>query len=162
MTLEQLDAIVLDFDGVLTDDRVYVDQDGREMVCCNRRDGLGFDVLRQTRLQLFILSTERNPVVSARGAKLQIPVFQGSQDKAASLLDLAETNGFRLDRTLYVGNDLNDYDAICMCGFSACPSDGHPRIKECVSVELKSRGGDGVVRELVEDVLCLMHTDDAL
>jgi len=155
MKLNDLDAIIFDFDGVLTDDRVYVDQDGREMVCCNRRDGLGFDVLRRTSLKLFILSTERNLVVSRRGEKLQVPVYQGSGNKVESLSKMSQTHGFELNRALFVGNDLNDYDAMRACGFSVCPADSHPQICDIAGVVLKANGGAGVVRELVEDVLKL-------
>jgi 3-deoxy-D-manno-octulosonate 8-phosphate phosphatase KdsC-like HAD superfamily phosphatase len=86
---DSIDCIIFDFDGVLTDDCVWVDQDGREMVCCSRRDGLGFDILRQGGLKLFIFSTETNPVVSQRAAKLKMPAIQGCADKARALTGLA-------------------------------------------------------------------------
>lgn len=149
----KVSAIVFDFDGVLTDDRVYVDQDGREMVCCNRRDGLGFDILRKAGIKLFILSTETNPVVARRAEKLKIPAVQGSRDKAASLRKLALSEGVDLAETLFVGNDINDLPAICLCGFSACPSDSHPSVKSAVTHVLQTAGGQGVTREIVEKVL---------
>jgi YrbI family 3-deoxy-D-manno-octulosonate 8-phosphate phosphatase len=148
-----MQTIVFDFDGVLTDDRVWVDQDGREMVCCSRRDGLGFDILRQSGLKLFILSTETNPVVSQRAAKLKVPVIQGCADKAQALTDLAAKEGIDLSRTLYVGNDLNDLAAIQLCGYSACPADAHPTIKNAVTFVLVTSGGQGVTREIIEAVL---------
>jgi 3-deoxy-D-manno-octulosonate 8-phosphate phosphatase (KDO 8-P phosphatase) len=149
---QQLEAIVFDFDGVLTDNRVFVDEDGREMVCCHRGDGLAFDVLKKTHLQLFIMSTETNLVVTCRGEKLGIPVYQSTKDKKSSLESLAPEKKFNLGKTLFVGNDLNDYQVMQLCGFSACPSDSHPKIIETASIVLKKKGGKGVVRELVEDV----------
>ncbi len=149
----QLEAIVFDFDGVLTDNRVFVDEDGREMVCCHRGDGLAFDVLKQTHLQLFILSTETNLVVTRRGEKLRIPVFQSTKDKKSSLERLASEKNFSLGKTLFVGNDLNDYQVMQICGFSACPSDSHPKILEIATFSLNKKGGNGVVRELVEQSL---------
>jgi len=151
----QLDAIVFDFDGVLTDNRVWTDQDGREMVACSRADGLAFDVLRRLPLKLFILSTEQNPVVSARAKKLKVAVFQGVGNKKEALQELARERGFSLARTLYVGNDLNDMPAIEVCGFSACPADSHPRVIEAATFRLKQPGGNGAVRELVEHILCI-------
>jgi 3-deoxy-D-manno-octulosonate 8-phosphate phosphatase (KDO 8-P phosphatase) len=148
-----MQTIVFDFDGVLTDDRVWVDQDGREMVCCSRRDGLGFDILRQSGLKLFILSTETNPVVSKRAAKLKVTAIQGCADKARALTELAAKEGVDLSRTLYVGNDLNDLPAIRLCGYSACPADAHPAIKDAVTFVLATSGGHGVVRDIVEDLL---------
>ena len=155
MFVDELEAIVLDFDGVLTDNRVWVDEDGRESVRCNRADGLAFDVLRTMELQLLILSTETNPVVRCRGKKLQVPVYQGTSDKVETLTRMASELGFDLKRTLYVGNDLNDYEAMKMCGTSACPSDSHPRILQISDIVLQTPGGGGVMREVVEQVLAL-------
>jgi len=100
LELSELEAIVFDFDGVLTDNNVYLDQNGNEMVCCSRADGLAFDVLRQTHLKLFILSTETNSVVSRRGEKLKIPVFQGIKDKQTSLEELSQHEGFSLAKMI--------------------------------------------------------------
>ena len=155
LDLKKLDAIVFDFDGVMTDNRVYVGQNGDEWVCCNRGDGLGFDVLRQTSLKLFILSTETNPVVTSRGKKIGIVVCQGEKNKEKALNSLAEKEQFDLNKTLFVGNDLNDYKAMQASGFSACPSDSHPAILKIATFRLSSRGGEGVVRELVENILKL-------
>ena len=148
-------AIIFDFDGVLTDDRVYVDQDGREMVCCSRRDGIGFDILRKTAIKLFILSTETNPVVAKRAEKLRIPAIQGSKDKAESLRQLASRESLDLASTLFVGNDVNDLPAIRLCGCSACPSDAHPSVKVAVTHVLETPGGHGVTREIIEKILKL-------
>jgi len=155
LNLYSLQAIIFDFDGVLTDDHVWVDQDGREMVCCSRRDGLGFDLLRQTDLQLFILSTETNLVVSRRAEKLKINCIQGSQDKASALQCLAREKGFSLSQALYVGNDLNDLEAMQLCGYSACPRDAHAEVQKIATFQLQTLGGQGVVREIVENLLKL-------
>lgn len=151
----EVDAIVFDFDGVLTDNCVYVDVDGREMVRCNRADGLGFDILRAEPVRMFILSTERNAVVSTRAAKLGIPVFHGVADKERDLAELAAREGFALARTLYVGNDLNDLAAIRTCGASACPADAHAAVKAVATWPLRTAGGAGVVREIVEEIFLL-------
>lgn len=153
MNSSDLSAIIFDFDGVLTDDRVWVDQDGREMVCCSRRDGLAFDVLRHTNLKIFILSTEKNPVVAARARKLRIEVAHGSTNKAETLQTLAEQHAFSLSSALYVGNDINDLDAMQACGHSACPSDAHPAILSVAQHHLATPGGQGVAREVVEKLL---------
>ena len=163
--IDQLEAIVFDFDGVLTDDRVFVDQDGREMVCCTRSDGIAFDILRKTKVKLFILSTEKNTVVVRRGEKLRVPVVCGATNKIEGLKSLAAEQGFTLDRTLYVGNDVNDFYAMRACGFSACPADSHAQIRDIAGFVLEKNGGTGVVREIVEKLLGLdalkhWHTDN--
>ena len=155
LALSRITTLVFDFDGVLTDNRVYVDENGRESVCCHRSDGLAFDALRRSRFKLFILSTETNPVVSARARKLNIPVYQGVRDKQAALRDLAQKHSLPLQHVLYVGNDLNDYHAMRACGFAVCPRDSHPHIKAVAHIILKTKGGGGIVRELAEDVLRL-------
>jgi len=150
-----LDALIFDFDGVLTNNLVYLDQDGNEWVGCSRSDGLAFDVLRKLNKPCYILSTEKNPVVSARARKLKLTVIQGISDKVEGLEELVAKEGLDLSKVLYVGNDLNDYRAMLLCGYSACPSDSHNTIKEIATFMLHTEGGKGVVRELLEDVLKL-------
>ena len=158
ITLENIDAFIFDFDGVLTNNLVFVDQDGKESVSCNRSDGLAFDVLRKLKKPSYILSTEKNPIVSARAKKLKIQAIQGVEDKVKELLSLAKTNEYNLNRILYVGNDINDYKAMKLCGYSACPSDSHAKILEIVTFSLKTPGGQGIVRELV-DIFKITETD---
>ena len=150
ITLENIDAFIFDFDGVLTNNLVFVDQDGKESVSCNRSDGLAFDVLRKLKKPSYILSTEKNPIVSARAKKLKIQAIQGVEDKVKELLNLAKTNEYNLNRILYVGNDINDYKAMKLCGYSACPSDSHEKIRSIATFVLQKKGGNGVIRELLE------------
>ena len=151
--LNNIDALVFDFDGVLTNNLVHLDQDGKEWVSCNRADGLAFDVLRKLEKPAYILSSEKNPVVAARARKLKVEVIQGVASKVDALETLVKGHGFKLKRILYVGNDLNDYRAMQSCGYSACPSDSHSKIKQLATIKLNCRGGEGVVRELLEDIL---------
>jgi len=153
ISLDDFDALVFDFDGVLTNNLVHLDQDGREWVSCSRADGLAFDVLRKLEKPACILSTEKNPVVTARANKLKIQAIQGISNKVDALKDLTEEHSLELDRIFYVGNDLNDYRAMQACGYSACPADSHEMIKQLATITLKTCGGEGVVRELLEDVL---------
>jgi len=155
ITLDEVDMFVFDFDGVLTNNLVHVDQDGRELVSCSRADGLAFDVLRKLNKLVFILSTETNPVVAARTSKLKVDVIQGVDDKIESIVNLAKKYDVNLNRILYVGNDLNDFYVMQACGFSVCPADSHIKIKQIASVVLNTCGGNGVIRELLEHVLCI-------
>ena len=155
ISLNDIDAFVFDFDGVLTNNLVHLDQDGKEWVSCSRSDGLAFDVLRKLNKPTFILSTEKNPVVSARANKLKIEAIQGIANKVDALVTLAETHGFNLKKVLYAGNDLNDYRVMQLCGYTICPADSHEKIKHLSKVILNTNGGNGVVRELLEDVFGL-------
>ena len=155
MILDDIDALVFDFDGVLTNNLVYLNQEGVESVACSRADGLAFDVLRKLNKPAFILSTEKNSVVAMRAKKIKIPVVQGVPDKVRAIKELADKKNYNLKSILYVGNDLNDYLVMQVCGYTACPIDSHPRIKEISENILTTKGGDGVVRELLEQVFNL-------
>jgi YrbI family 3-deoxy-D-manno-octulosonate 8-phosphate phosphatase len=130
-----------------------MDENGRESVSCSRADGLAFDVLKKLNKPAYILSTEKNLVVAARAKKLNIPVFQGIDNKSEAILELANSKGHNLENIFYVGNDLNDYFCMKLCGYTACPADSHPEIKNISDICLNTNGGNGVVRELLEEVL---------
>ena len=151
--INKIDAIIFDVDGVLTNNLVHVSQNGEEFVSCSRADGLAFDVLRKIQKPAYIISTEKNLVVESRAKKLRIPVLQGISDKTKVLKELSNKNGFKLSNIMYVGNDLNDYKAMQLCGYTACPSDSHIKIKEISKIVLTAKGGNGAVRELLESVL---------
>ncbi len=146
-------VLVFDFDGVLTDNKVYVSQDGTEMVRCSRSDGLAFDAFRKLGLRIFIISRESNPVVAARAAKLRVPVIQAVTDKLDAVSTLAAREGFNLTEMLFVGNDLNDFHIMKASGAAACPADSHPRIREIATFVLETKGGEGVATEIAEKVL---------
>lgn len=152
ISIDSIDAFVFDFDGVMTDNLVYLDQYGNEMVVCNRSDGIAFDVLRKIKKPAYIVSTEVNPVVKARADKLKITAIHGVKNKVNALNSLVDKYKYDLSRIMYIGNDLNDYKAILACGFSACPSDSHKKIKDISEIILKTKGGKGVVRELLEEI----------
>ena len=147
---EQVEYIIFDFDGVFTDNKVYVSQDGTETVVCDRRDGLGVEMLKLAGIPMLILSKERNPVVIARSEKLGLEVKTGCDDKKRFLLDFLWQKGVDSASVIYVGNDLNDLDAMEIVGCSICLSDSHKKVKEKASYILTSKGGDGAVRELAE------------
>ena len=154
-------TIVFDFDGVFTDNKVLVDQDGRESVSCDRGDGLGFDLLRafiqknNWDLQYFILSKEVNPVVSARGHKIQVDCIQAMSDKAGHLKKYLINNNLDSDGLVYLGNDINDLAAMQIAGFSIAPVDSHPLVLNQADLVLPRKGGDGFVREFIEMLIGL-------
>jgi len=151
----QIDLLVFDFDGVLTDNTVYVADDGSEAVRCNRSDGLGFDMFHAATLPVFILSTERNGVVARRAEKLRVPCLHGVGDKASALREHCRKNHIPLERVAYVGNDLNDLAVMKIVGIRWCPSDAHPAIRRLADRVLRARGGAGVAREIAEELLHL-------
>jgi len=155
LSLNNVDAFVFDFDGVLTDNTVFVSENGKEWVRCNRGDGLAFNELEKLGVKSYILSAEKNAVVSQRAKKLNIPAVQGIKNKVEALHDLSAKEGLDLTRVFYVGNDLNDFQAMKLCGFSACPADSHPKIKEIATFRLEKNGGSGILREILEEIFKL-------
>ena len=155
MNINNIDVFVFDFDGVLTNNIVHLSENGTEFVSCSRGDGLAFDVLRKLKKPAYILSTEKNNVVSARAKKLRISVLQGVENKLFGIQKIIERESCNIENVFYVGNDLNDFSAITQCGMSGCPADSHVKIKQISDIVFKTNGGCGVVRELLEDVLNL-------
>lgn len=145
--------IVFDFDGVFTDNKVYTSQDGTELVMCDRGDGLGLDLLRAAGVPLRVLSTETNPVVSARARKLKLPVEQSCGDKAAWLGRFLADEGIDPAGVVYVGNDINDLGAMALVGCAVAPADAHPSILAIADLILKAPGGHGAIRELSDRIL---------
>ena len=147
-TREDVDAVVLDFDGTQTDDRVYVDSDGRETVAVHRGDGLGIAALRRAGLEVLILSTEKNPVVAQRAAKLKLPVLHGIDRKDLALKQWCEEQGIAPERVLYAGNDANDLPCFALAGWPVAVADAHDVVRAAARAVTSRGGGDGAVREI--------------
>ena len=135
-----IDLIVYDFDGVMTDNRVIVFRDGTEAVIANRADGLGVDRFRALGIAQLILSSETNPVVRVRAAKLGLEVIVSCKDKKLALQSYCKQNGYELQKVVYVGNDLNDLDVMKIVGFPVAPADAHPDIKSLAKLVTKAKG----------------------
>ncbi|MEU0370797.1 acylneuraminate cytidylyltransferase [Streptomyces sp. NPDC006283] len=145
---EDIDAVVLDFDGTQTDDRVLIDADGREIVSVHRGDGLGVAHLRKAGLELLILSTEQNPVVAARARKLRIPVLHGIDRKDLALTRWCEEQGLTPERVLYVGNDVNDLPCFHLVGWPVAVASAHDSVRAAARAVTSTPGGEGAIREI--------------
>lgn len=150
---QTVDLVVFDFDGVFTDNRVWVDQDGVESVACHRGDGMGLALLRTKGIEAAVLSTETNPVVGERCQKLGLRYQQGLEDKAAAMRSLAEEKQVDLKNTIYLGNDINDLECMKQAGFGVAVADSHPVVIAQADMVLKMRGGYGAVRELCDLII---------
>ncbi|MFJ5289874.1 cytidylyltransferase domain-containing protein [Streptomyces sp. NPDC088348] len=146
---DDVDAVVLDFDGTQTDDRVLIDSDGREIVAVHRGDGLGIAALRDTTdLKLLILSTEQNPVVAARARKLRVPVLHGIDRKDLALKQWCEEQGVAPERVLYVGNDVNDLPCFGLVGWPVAVAQAHDAVRGAARAVTTTPGGEGAIREI--------------
>jgi YrbI family 3-deoxy-D-manno-octulosonate 8-phosphate phosphatase len=140
--------IFTDFDGCLTDDRVWLNQDGEEFVAANRKDGLAVKRLKNLGIQVVITSTETNKVVLARGNKMGVEVLQGLADKAESTDQYLKQKNLSWNDVWYIGNDVNDLGAIEKAKLSISPADAVKKVRKAVDVILKTNGGYGVLSEI--------------
>ncbi|MFE3633784.1 cytidylyltransferase domain-containing protein [Streptomyces sp. NPDC059168] len=152
-THDDIDAVVLDFDGTQTDDRVLIDSDGREFVSVHRGDGLGIAALRRSGLRMLILSTEQNPVVAARARKLRLPVLHGIDRKDLALKQWCEEQGIAPERVLYVGNDVNDLPCFALVGWPVAVASAHDVVRGAARAVTTVPGGDGAIREIASWIL---------
>ena len=150
---ERVSLVVFDFDGVMTDNRVWVDGDGHEFVAAYRSDSIGIQRLSDAGIPAVVLSTETNPVVSARCQKIGVPVIQGVTAKAEALATYLKANNVPGSEVIYLGNDSNDEPCFPMVGWSAVVSDAQPLTLRAADYVLNQRGGHGAVRELCELIL---------
>ena len=154
-------AIIFDFDGVMTDDRVWISQTGEESVCCSREDGQGIERAKAWKIPMLILSSEINPVVAARAAKLKVKVIHGIgiHSKLEILKQWSQQAQIDLTKAIYVGNDLNDIPCMTNVGFSFAPQNANTAVKDIADCILKKRGGYGAVRECLDIISSAMNTN---
>lgn len=154
--LSRIRLLATDFDGVMTDGSVYVDQTGIEMVRCSRKDGLGISMLKRAGIPIVVISKEPNPVVAVRCKKLGIPCFHGIENGEAKLKILQE---YLLNEKIdpadvaYVGDDLNDLEVLKYVGVSLTVKDAHPEVLKICDYIATRPGGGHAFREICELIL---------
>jgi len=147
---EKVSLVVFDFDGVMTDNRVWVNQDGVESVAASRGDGMGIDLMKNAGFRAVIISTEQNPVVAARAKKIGLPYFHGVGDKPEILKAYLEKEDISYKETIYVGNDVNDLPCFPLVAYAVVVADTHPDVRREADHILKHKGGYGAVREVCD------------
>lgn len=148
--IAKIRLVAFDFDGVFTDNMVYVLENGTEAVRCFRSDGLGLHKLEQLGIETVIISTEANPVVSARAHKLKIRCVQDCRDKRAALESIAKELGISLSEVAFVGNDINDLPCLTCVALPIVVQDAHPDVVSTARYQTKNPGGHGAVREVCD------------
>jgi YrbI family 3-deoxy-D-manno-octulosonate 8-phosphate phosphatase len=142
----------LDFDGVMTDNRVYVFEDGREAVRCSRLEGYGLRRLIAAGAEPIIISTEANAVVTARAKKLNIDCVQDVPDKVAAMAKLLDARGLDWSQAAFLGNDVNDLEVLARVGLAMIVADAHESMDGRGLFVTRRVGGDGAVREACDAI----------
>ena len=152
--MKQIRIVATDVDGVLTDAGMYYSESGDEWKKFNTRDGMGIKLLQKAGFVTAIITQERTKLVARRAEKLAIPeLHQGVMDKLSVLREMVARHGMSLDQVAYIGDDVNDLEALQAVGLSASPADGMPVIRAAVDYVCEKKGGEGCVRELAELLL---------
>lgn len=147
---KKIKLLVLDFDGVMTDNRVLVSEDGKEAVFCNRADGLGVEMLQKSGIKVVVISTEKNEVVKARCKKLQIECYNGIDKKIDVFSELVAKFGVDLKEVCFIGNDVNDLECIEKAGIGVAVADSYEKVLKAADYVTSKKGGDGAVREIAD------------
>jgi len=152
---EMIKMIICDFDGVVTDNLVITDQDGKESVTASRSDSMHIKTLREKGIEVMILSSEPNPVVMARAKKMGVEAMHGIglQDKGRVMREVLEQKNVKAENVVYVGNDLNDLPCFEIAGWSVAVADAYPEVIRASDHVLTKTGGHGAIRELCELIL---------
>jgi N-acylneuraminate cytidylyltransferase len=151
---DTVEAVVFDFDGVMTDNAVYVSEDGKESVRCNRSDGWGISQMRKAGIKMAVMSTEENSVVLTRCTKLKLECFhQLGDSKIDRFTAWCKEHNININNTIYIGNDENDIECLLAAGAGFTPSDAHDSAKKAADLVLDTKGGLGAVRELCDIIL---------
>jgi YrbI family 3-deoxy-D-manno-octulosonate 8-phosphate phosphatase len=148
--IHKIRLVAFDFDGVFTDNMVYVFENGTEAVRCSRGDGIGLQKLRDLGIETIIISTESNPVVSARARKLKIRCVQDCSDKRKTLEDIAQETGISLAEVAFVGNDINDLSCLECVALPIVVADAHRDVIPLALYQTQNPGGYGAVREVCD------------
>jgi 3-deoxy-D-manno-octulosonate 8-phosphate phosphatase (KDO 8-P phosphatase) len=154
--MNQIKAIAMDIDGVLTDGAFYWGSEGQEWKRFSFYDVMGISLGRKTGLIFALISGENNVLIDRFAEKMRITDFyKGCKDKAGALRLFAEKNGLDLSQVCFMGDDVNDLPALEIAGFSAAPASAHDSVKKTVMMITKANGGQGAVRELIDHVLAV-------
>jgi len=159
--LKNIKLVCFDFDGVFTNNFVYVDQNGIESVRCFRSDGIGIERLKKIGIKIYIISTEKNPVVSQRANKLNIPVMQGISDKGLAIKTICKELNLLPNQSMFIGNDINDISAFKSVRYPIGVADSFPEIDKYIINKTIKKGGEGAVREICDMILHAHEDMDA-
>ncbi|MBT3465319.1 HAD hydrolase family protein [archaeon] len=150
---QKIKLLVLDFDGVMTDNKVIVDENGKESVICNRSDGFGIELLKKAGIDVIVISKEKNKVVSARCKKLNIDCIQSIDKKIVVLQKEIEKKNLLVENVCFIGNDINDIECIKFVGIGIAVNDAYEDVKSISDYITRKKGGEGAIREICDLIL---------
>ncbi|MFA4848322.1 MAG: HAD hydrolase family protein [Methanoregula sp.] len=153
--IKNISLYTLDFDGVFTDNRVFIDENGKETVVCDRSDSLGLKMLREKRpdVTVIVISKETSRVVRARCDKLKITCYTGIDDKLTTFQKIIADMNLEPAQVAYMGNDVNDLECMTYAGIGVAVADSDPKVLAVADYITRKNGGRGAIREFIDIVL---------
>ncbi|MBA30773.1 MAG: 3-deoxy-D-manno-octulosonate 8-phosphate phosphatase [Dehalococcoidia bacterium] len=142
--------IFFDFDGVFTDNSVYVSQTGEEMVKCSRYDGIGLKNLESQGIGKIVISSEKNPLVKTRCKKMNIECYDSVENKFSLVKEIIENKNLEISKVAFMGNDINDLECLSKVGLPIVVKDCHPKLIKVAKYITETLGGNGAVREVCD------------
>lgn len=150
----QIHLLICDVDGVFSDGRIYLGNDGEELKAFHTRDGYGIKALRHGGVEVAVITGRRSDIVSKRMASLTVPyVYQGQEDKIPAFTELKQQLQLQNHQIAYIGDDLSDWKVMQHCGLSVAVKDAHPYLRQHAHYITSLAGGYGAVRELCDLLL---------
>jgi 3-deoxy-D-manno-octulosonate 8-phosphate phosphatase (KDO 8-P phosphatase) len=158
---QNLKLLILDVDGVLTDGRLFFDDQGKEYKCFHARDGHGIKLLRQTGVEVAVISGRKSNSVSLRMKSLGVEhVYQGHENKIAALAEIMKKTSLKPEQVAHIGDDLLDLPVMTRVGLSIAVSDANDAVKDYADWCTKTAGGQGAVREVCDFIMQSQGTFD--
>lgn len=152
--IPEVKLFLTDCDGCLTDGGMYYSENGDELKKFNTRDGMGFSLLREKGILTGIVTSENVELNRRRAKKLQLDYLEaGCKDKLTVIKNICERRRIDIKNVCYIGDDINDIEAIKAVGFGCCPADAMPEVKKIADYITIAKGGDGVIREVVKKII---------
>lgn len=146
--------LICDVDGVFSDGRIYLGNDGEELKAFHTRDGYGIKALRQANIEVAVITGRTSVLVEQRMRALTVPyIFQGQENKTAAFNQLLQQLQLRADQVAYIGDDLADWEVMQYCGLAIAVQDAHPYLQHYAHLKTSLPGGFGAVREICDLLL---------
>ena len=143
--------VITDFDGIVTDNCVYIDEDGKMSRKINFRDVMGFSILHKNGYKLVIVSGEKNKAIDIIAEKFEVETHQGIRKKLEVVEKIVETHKLSDDEWVYIGDDINDYESLCRAKFAVTVPNAVKKIREIPNIQItEAQSGDGAFREVAD------------
>lgn len=161
--LSSLKLIIADVDGTLTDGYKYYGPTGQALKRFNVKDGLGIVLLSKVGIKTALLTTDSSEIVPARAKDLRVVSYiTGSKNKNRDFLKLCDEQNVKPEEAAMIGDDYNDLHAFEVAGLNVAPADAHPNVLKRAHIVLKSKGGEGVIREFADIIFSFRNIDPEL